>query len=83
MSMETVAICDVLKCGELAVEHFKYMSVRNFNINQERMDTSDGIHIWTEPDVDLCSKHAHEYKESLRPIVLNQMKGVLNAKKER
>lgn len=78
MSLETVNICDVIDCGELGTETFKYVSVGNFNINQERMDTSDGFHIWTEQNVDLCSKHSHEYKQSLLPLKLNHMKEVIN-----
>jgi hypothetical protein len=76
MSRATVNLCDVQNCGKVATHTLKYVTVANFNINQERMDTSDGRHIWTQKDVDMCNLHEHQYRSNLPSMKLNQMKEV-------
>lgn len=79
MSTQTVKICDVQGCRLVADHTLEYVTVANFNINQERMDNSDGLHIWTSIGVDMCGKHEHEYRSSLPQMKLKQMEGITNA----
>lgn len=73
MSTQTVKICDVMDCDLLATTTLEVVAVANFNINQERQDTSDGLHIWNEYNVDLCGSHVHEYRGGLPSMRLDQM----------
>lgn len=80
MSTETVKMCDVQNCGKVAQHTLEYVTVANFNINQEQMDTSDGLHIWTSVGVDMCGEHEYEYRTSLPKMKLNQMREVTDAR---
>lgn len=83
MSTETVKICDVLDCNVIATDTLELMSVANFNINQKRQDTSDGLHIWNEKNVDLCGSHYFEYRTRLPQMKLKQMLVVINAERKK
>ena len=76
MSTETVNMCDVQNCDRRAQKTLEYVTVANFNINQKRMDTSDGLHIWTSVGVDMCGEHELAYRTGLPEMKLNQMKEV-------
>lgn len=76
MSTETLKMCDVQNCGKVAQHTLEYVTVANFNINQERMDNSDGLHIWTSIGVDMCGEHEYEYRTSLPKMKLNQMREI-------
>ena len=81
MSTQTVKICDIKDCNFVADTTLPYMMVANFNICQEDMDNSDGLHIWTEKNVDLCGKHYYQYRRALPNMILDQMDAIKRIKR--
>lgn len=76
MSVETMRMCDVQKCGKVAQHTLEYVTVGVRDINQKKKRYEDGLQIWTSVGVDLCGEHEYAYRTALPEIKLNQMREV-------